>query len=193
VKRVLILAAPAVLLAGCASKGDVTLLPGEGGASAGAVAVLDPKTGAEKGALTEANTQTRLRGRVAVKSADPNHWSFLANLLPPQAAHFTLYFQTGGSTLTPESEDELKKVLDEIAKRPGADLLITGYTDTTGNADDNDNLSLRRAEDIQRLVIDRGVNPTISRAVGRGMRDLLVQTPPGVDEPRNRRVEITIR
>ena len=192
-RRLLLLLVPAVLLAACASKGVVTLLPGETGAKVGAVAVFDPKTNAEKGSLTTENTQTKLRGKVAAKPVDPNRYADLTQALPPPATHFVLYFQVGGSTLTPESEAELKKVFDEIAKRPGAEVLITGHTDTTGKAEDNDKLSLRRAEDIRQALIGQGMDPAIVRAVGRGMRELLIQTPANTDEPKNRRVEITVR
>jgi OmpA-OmpF porin, OOP family len=43
------------------------------------------------------------------------------------------------------------------------------------------------------LLIARGIAPDSIRAVGRGMRELRVPTAAGVAEPRNRRVEITVR
>ncbi|MBS0333151.1 MAG: OmpA family protein [Proteobacteria bacterium] len=184
----------ALSLAACAtSRGTVTLLPGEAGAPVGAVAVFDPKSGAEKGSLTAEYTQTGLGGRFAAKPADPKLYAELADTLPKPPTHFTLYFMEGLTTLTPESEAELKKVFDEVARRPGAEVQITGHTDTVGKAEDNDSLSLRRAEDIRQQLIKQGLNPSISRAVGRGARELLVQTPPGTEEPKNRRVEIIVR
>jgi outer membrane protein OmpA-like peptidoglycan-associated protein len=194
VKRILVLLIPAVLLCACATtRGAVTLLPGENGAPVGAVAIFDPKTGAEKGSLTAANTASALGGKVAATAVDPAKYAALTDTLPPPPTHFTLYFMEGLTTLTPASEAELKQVFDELAKRPGAEVLITGHTDTVGKAEDNDSLSQRRAEDIRQQLIKQGLNPAISRAVGRGMRELLVQTPPGTDEPKNRRVEITVR
>jgi len=193
--RVLLAALLLTLLAACASAptGSVTLLPGEPGANVGAVAVFDPKTGAETGSLTAENTQAALGGKFATKPADPKLYAALTDTLPPPPAHFTLYFLEGTTKLTPESEPELKQVFAEIAKRPGAEVQITGHTDTVGKEGDNDMLSLKRARDIREALIAQGLNPSISRAVGRGERELLVQTPPNTAEPRNRRVEITVR
>ncbi|THD59438.1 OmpA family protein [Phenylobacterium sp.] len=193
-RRWLLLALPP-LLAACASTpgGSVTLLPGEPGAKVGAVAVFDPKTGAEQGVLTAENTRTRLGAKFAAKPVDPKAYAALTDALPPPAAHFTLYFVEGATTLTPESQPELQKVFAEIARRPGAEVQITGHTDTVGKESDNDMLSLKRARDIREALIAQGLNPAISRAVGRGERELLVQTPDNTAEPRNRRVEIIVR
>ena len=182
------------LLAACATTGgSVTLLPGEGGAGAGAVAVFDPKTGAEQGSLTAANTQAALGGKFAAKAADPATYAALTQTLPPPVARFILYFVEGTTKLTPQSEPELKKVFAEIAKRSGAEVQITGHTDTVGAEYDNDTLSLKRAREIREALIAQGLNPTISRAVGRGEREPLIPTPDNTPEPRNRRVEVIVR
>jgi outer membrane protein OmpA-like peptidoglycan-associated protein len=173
--------------------GSVTLLPGEAGAPVGAVAVFDPKSGAEQGSLTAENTQTALGGKFVARPADPKLYAALTDALPPPIARYTLYFIEGTTKLTPESEPELKKVFAELARRPGAEVQITGHTDTVGSEGDNDMLSLRRARDVREALIAQGLSPTISRAVGRGERELLVPTPPNTSEPRNRRVEITVR
>ncbi|THD52238.1 OmpA family protein [Phenylobacterium sp.] len=193
--RALLALALLPLLAACASTppGSVTLLPGEAGMAVGAVAVFDPKSGAEQGSLTAANTQTALGPKFAAKPADPKLYAALTDGLPLPAAHFTLYFLEGTTKLTPDSEPELQKVFAEIAKRPGAEVQITGHTDTVGKDGDNDMLSLRRARDVREALIAQGLSPTISRAVGRGERELLVSTPPNTAEPRNRRVEIIVR
>ena len=191
---VVLAALPLLLLAACAtSGGSVTLLPGEAGAKVGAVAVFDPKSGAETGSLTAENTQTTLGGRFAARPADPKLYAALTDTLPPPPAKFVLYFLEGTTKLTPDSEPELKKVFAEIARRPGAEVQITGHTDTVGKEGDNDMLSLKRARDIREALVAQGLNPTISRAVGRGERELLIPTPDNTPEPRNRRVEIIVR
>jgi len=182
------------LLAACATTGgSVTLLPGEAGAGVGSVVVLDPKTGAEQGSLIAANTQAALGGKFAAKATDAATYAALTQGLPPPVAHFTLYFVEGTTKLTPQSEPELKKVFAEVAKRSGAEVQITGHTDTVGGEYDNDTLSLKRAREIREALIAQGLNPTISRAVGRGEREPLVPTPDNTPEPRNRRVEIIVR
>ncbi|MBS0360005.1 MAG: OmpA family protein [Proteobacteria bacterium] len=192
-RALLALLAATLLLAACVSRGSVTLLPGEAGAPAGSVVVLDPKTGAEKGSLTAENTRTRLGRAVAARTIKATRYAKLTSGLPAPAAHYTLYFLEGTTTLTPESQPVLKDVFAEIAKRPGAEVQITGHTDTVGKEEDNDMLSLRRAFEIREVLVAQGLNPNITRSVGRGSRELLVPTPPNTEEPRNRRVEITVR
>jgi outer membrane protein OmpA-like peptidoglycan-associated protein len=193
VNRLLRLIAALPLLCACATGGSVTLLPGEPGTNTGAVAVLDAKSGAERGLLSAANTQAGLGGRFASRTADPARYAALTAALPSPAAHFTLYFFEGSTRITPESEPELKKVFAELAKRPGAEVQITGHTDTVGSGSDNDALSLKRAREIREALAVQGLNLAITRAVGRGERELLVPTPDNTAEPRNRRVEIIVR
>jgi len=84
-------------------------------------------------------------------------------------------------------------VFAEIARRPGAEVQITGHTDTVGQTADNDRLSLERAREIRDALVGQGLNPAITRAVGRGERELLIPTPDNTPEPRNRRVEVIVR
>jgi outer membrane protein OmpA-like peptidoglycan-associated protein len=84
-------------------------------------------------------------------------------------------------------------VLLAIATRPVPELTVAGHTDSLGTDQYNDALSLRRAERVRGLLVARGISPASIVAVGRGKREPLVPTPDGVAEPRNRRVEITVR
>jgi outer membrane protein OmpA-like peptidoglycan-associated protein len=70
---------------------------------------------------------------------------------------------------------------------------VTGHTDREGSDDDNDRLSQRRAEDILAVLATEGIPAELMIAVGRGEREPLIQTADGVQEPRNRRVEVTVR
>lgn len=112
---------------------------------------------------------------------------------PPAPARFTVFFQTGGTQLTAESQAVMATVLREALARSGAELVITGHTDTVGAGPANDALSLRRAEDVRALFIGRGFAPTRIEAAGRGERELAVPTADNVAEPRNRRVDILVR
>ncbi len=81
----------------------------------------------------------------------------------------------------------------EIASRAAADTVVTGHTDTVGTLSYNDTLSLDRATKVRALLVARGLKPDSVNVAGRGERELLVQTPDETSEPRNRRVEITVR
>jgi len=185
----------AVLLSGCASRGTVTLLPGEAGAPVGAVAVFDAKTEAEKGVLDQENTRAALgASKVKAKPVKGDLYGLLASVMPPPAHHFTVYFLEGSTTLAPGSEPVLNQMFQELTLRSGAEVEIIGHTDTVGSDADNDALSLNRAKEISDALVTLGrLDLAITSFSGRGEREPLVATPDNTDEPRNRRVEIVVR
>ena len=116
-----------------------------------------------------------------------------AAAIPARPAAFLLYFVMGSDELTEESKGELARMLEELRRRPSPDILVIGHTDRVGSEEDNDRLSLARAERVRANFVAQGIAAERIRAAGRGEREPVVQTADGVDEPRNRRVEINVR
>jgi outer membrane protein OmpA-like peptidoglycan-associated protein len=112
---------------------------------------------------------------------------------PTRPAHFTLYFVEGSDELTEDSKLVLERMFADLDKRPVRDIVIVGHTDAVGSDQYNDALAKKRADAVGALLTARGVVQADIVAVGRGKRDLLVPTPDGIAEPRNRRVEIVVR
>ena len=193
----------AALLSGCASsppppapKGPgsyVVLLPSLDG-SVGEVVVEGPR-GAQ--VLTQAQTGTALDGGVApfAVSAEQLQRDFGAALAarPPLPEQFLLYFMSGGSELTPESKALLPRILDRARARLALDMSVIGHSDTQGKADANEALALRRAGAIAQQLRELGLQNAVISVESHGERNLLVATPDETAEPRNRRVEITLR
>ncbi len=113
--------------------------------------------------------------------------------LPGRPATFTLYFLEGRDELTPESRQEMEKVLAELKRRPAPDIVVIGHTDTVGTLAYNDKLSLARAERLREMMIELGIPAERIKATGRGKRELLIPTEDNISEARNRRVEISVR
>jgi outer membrane protein OmpA-like peptidoglycan-associated protein len=117
--------------------------------------------------------------------------------LPVPPVTDVLYFETDSVALTPSQTTELQGFLQTIRARKAVEIVVTGHTDTVGSDDHNDELSRQRAEAIRQALLPilqpYGVGPDQVIAVGRGKRDLLVPTPDQTPEPRNRRVEVTVR
>lgn len=185
-----------LMLAACA-RDTVTLLPGADGASSGTVAVLS-EDGAPVALINEPYQVGRVSGRqvsTRIASAEEVRKTYgsLIEALPPAPTVYILYFQEGTVLLTPESVPELDKLLAEVSKRPGAEVQVTGHTDTVGKVADNDLLSRDRAALVRTLLIEKGLAPGDVIAVGRGERALLIPTGDEAEEPRNRRVEVTVR
>jgi outer membrane protein OmpA-like peptidoglycan-associated protein len=115
------------------------------------------------------------------------------DMIPARPASFLLYFVTGTDELTEDSKAEMQRVLDELRRRPAPDIQVIGHTDRVGNHEANDALSLQRAETLRTAMLALGIPAARIRAAGRGEREPLVPTVDGVEEPRNRRVEINVR
>jgi outer membrane protein OmpA-like peptidoglycan-associated protein len=132
--------------------------------------------------------------RATVTADDVNRiFADASAALPARAASYILYFVLGTQELTDESRAKLGDVLNDVAGRVAAEVIVAGHTDRRGSDATNDALSLQRAERMANLVVRTGVNPEIVHAVGLGEREPMVPTPDGVEEPKNRRVEITVR
>jgi outer membrane protein OmpA-like peptidoglycan-associated protein len=106
---------------------------------------------------------------------------------------YTLYFISDSDQLTPPSLIEYQKVFQDIKNRPVYQVEVVGHTDTYASQTYNQRLSLERAEAIKQRLVHDGLNPNSISVAGRGELDLAVKTGPGVHEPLNRRVQITVR
>jgi outer membrane protein OmpA-like peptidoglycan-associated protein len=117
----------------------------------------------------------------------------LLSTLPPAPQQFVLYFRFESDDLTDESRALLPRVVEALRNRPFPDVAVIGHTDTTGAAAANVELGLRRANAIRAQLVQAGISPGVIEVTSHGESDLLVKTADQVLEPRNRRVEITVR
>lgn len=112
---------------------------------------------------------------------------------PLRPASFTVYFLEGKDELTPESLPVVDQIFAELARRPAPEVVVIGHTDALGSHASNDALSLQRAGRMRDELVKRGVPRERINVEGRGKRELLVPTADGIAEPRNRRVEVSVR
>ena len=112
---------------------------------------------------------------------------------PEPVRRFILYFQKGSKALTEESQALIPEVIATIRERRSVDTSVVGHTDTVGSNEANMRLSQERAAIIATMLTDAGIDPTMLETSSHGERNLLVSTDDEVSEPRNRRVEITVR
>jgi outer membrane protein OmpA-like peptidoglycan-associated protein len=104
-----------------------------------------------------------------------------------------LYFVLDTPNLVPASRAELPKLLELIRQRPAPEVVIVGHTDRSGDDQRyNYELGLRRANAVRREVEAIGVPPDLITVTSHGGNNPLVPTTRPY-EPRNRRVEVTVR
>jgi len=113
--------------------------------------------------------------------------------LPEKPVTFILYFKTNTTELTETSQKALSSVRAAIDSRTSQDISVIGHTDRTGLKDYNHTLSRNRALKVKKILVAKKVNPAIIEIGYHGEANPLIKTPDGVAEPRNRRVEVTVR
>lgn len=113
--------------------------------------------------------------------------------LPQRPLRFVFYFEQDSSALDGESAATMGDALRAIKERDAADISVVGHTDTVGDKAYNDRLSLERARAVAALLVAGGVDRSILEIASHGKDNPLVPTGDQVAEPRNRRVEVTVR
>lgn len=190
-------AALIVLASGCARATDLVVLLPDPETGAVGQATVRGEGGSVDLATAGEGTRVRATGTPSKPAAIPQREldrTFGAALASrPQAArHFVLQF-AAGDTLTPESQRLLPEIVAEVRSRQSPEVSVIGHTDRTGDAAANAALGLRRAETIRALLVRSGIAATVVDVSSHGESDPAVPTADGVDEPRNRRVEVTVR
>lgn len=113
--------------------------------------------------------------------------------LPPPPMQFILYFRSDTTQLTRASMAQVKEMIRAIRERGPVDVSVVGNTDTVGTKKYNYRLALERARTVAALLTAKGVDRSILEIASHGEDNLLVPTGDEVPEPRNRRVEVTVR
>lgn len=113
--------------------------------------------------------------------------------LPPAPRHFTLHFRFESDALTDESTALVPEILTTVRGLVVPEVVAVGHTDTMGDLRANVALGLKRANSVRDILVQAGLAPSTIEVTSHGEADLLVKTPDNTPEPRNRRVEITVR
>jgi outer membrane protein OmpA-like peptidoglycan-associated protein len=139
--------------------------------------------------INQPPTRVKMLSEEEVKS----QYASLLSALPPPPLHFILYFRFESDELTAESRALVPDILKAVKDRPVPEVVVTGHTDTTGTPASNFELGMKRATMVRTLLGEAGLDPASMEVTSHGEAALLVKTPDDTYEPRNRRVEITIR
>lgn len=182
-----------VLLAACASE-RVVLLPAADG-PLGAV-LINPGKGEQRLDQPYAASVRRLGdNRLTQMSAAEVQERYGPTLkAQPKRPHsYIVYFREGSDELTPESLATFDRVKAEIKQREAPEIAVIGHSDRVGSEPANDALSKLRAATVRDALVAAGLDSRLIEVAGRGEREPLVPTADEVAEPKNRRVEISVR
>ena len=113
--------------------------------------------------------------------------------VPPAPRHFTLQFKFESDTLTEAAAALIPEILAAVRAMPVPEVSVVGHTDTMGEPKANIALGLKRATSVRTILVQAGLAESTVVVTSHGEADLIVKTRNNTPEPRNRRVEITVR
>lgn len=125
-------------------------------------------------------------GRTAAPVAAPA-------VAPQPARTFLVFFDWNRADLTARARQIIAEAAQARTQQAVTRIEVNGYTDTSGSAQYNQGLSVRRANAVAAELVRLGVPRGEIVAQGFGETNLLVPTPDNTREPQNRRVEIILR
>lgn len=117
----------------------------------------------------------------------------LIDVLPHKPVSMLFYFEGGSSQLVPESKDQIGSLIELIKKEEPCIVDIIGHSDTAGAEQSNYELALSRAQSLKAFLEENQVEMKKVTVQSFGESDPLIPTGDDVAEPKNRRVEVTVR
>ena len=103
-----------------------------------------------------------------------------------------LYFKTSSSELTDESKNQLTNIALILKAFPNAAIKLGGYTDNTGSADNNLQLSGERAKVAQTALIAAGIEASRVEAEGYGQEHPIASNDSPEGRAQNRRIDLRV-
>lgn len=113
--------------------------------------------------------------------------------LLPIVQSYTILFDHDKSKVRADETETLNRIMQEINKYDPRQVTVTGYTDSSGPADYNQNLSRQREEAVSAALLSRGIENQALERDARGEYDQAVQTADDTKNQENRRVVVDFR
>lgn len=104
-----------------------------------------------------------------------------------------LFFGFNSSEILPESNAQLERLYRFLLKNGNLKIELVGHTDNIGSSDYNMDLSLRRAQAVRQVLIQKGISATRIMATGKGSTQPVASNDTDENRQKNRRVEMMIK
>jgi len=106
--------------------------------------------------------------------------------------HVALYinFDTGKSTIKPDSQKIINQIVEMMKNSPSLKLSIEGHTDNVGNPKSNKTLSEDRAKAVVAAIVKQGIDAKRLSSAGFGQDKPVADNKTEDGKAKNRRVEL---
>lgn len=112
--------------------------------------------------------------------------------VPKRFVFDNLNFESGTTTLTPESRPTVDSLTAILKAYPSVSVGLEGYTDSTGDAEANKKLSLDRAAAVKNLLVGGGVAESRIATAGYGPDKPVASNETEEGRAKNRRLELVV-
>jgi OOP family OmpA-OmpF porin len=114
----------------------------------------------------------------------------------PKYAAFSLSsaaaFKLSGSDLSPEGKAEIKDFAAKLEGHNVDKITVEGYTDSTGDAAFNQQLSEKRANAVKDEMVNNGIDAGLITVIGHGENDPIADNATREGRAQNRRVTVSV-
>lgn len=103
-----------------------------------------------------------------------------------------LYFNTGSSSLSDDSVNQIENVVAIMKAYPDVKVLFRGHTDNTGSVDGNNKLSASRASAVKAKLVEKGIDASRIGTKGMGSVEPIAENTTPEGRAKNRRIDVSI-
>jgi len=100
-----------------------------------------------------------------------------------------IVFEHGSATIAPSSLPRLEATQEIMTEYPSLHIEISGHTDSTGEEEHNQKLSLERADAVRRFLTEAGIESSRIETRGLGSRSPVADNSTATGRNKNRRIE----
>jgi OOP family OmpA-OmpF porin len=136
----------------------------------------------------------QLKADISVKpAAAPVDATVCQQLFSELLAKGTIRFESGRSTLDPDSAGLLDRLIETALRCPTTNIEVAGHTDTDGENASNQALSEKRAQAVVDYLVKAGLPAGRFTAIGYGSTQPVATNETDLGKAQNRRIEFLVR
>lgn len=151
---------------------------------------------APAGELSTLTLENGVRMDVSQNGLEGQLFDYIRSAEPADRAQWfnfdRLLFESGSARLRPSSETQLKNVSEILKSFPAVKVKIGGYTDNTGDAARNLQLSAERAQAVKQRLVSMGVAADRLEAEGYGQQHPVADNATAEGRAHNRRIALRV-
>lgn len=105
---------------------------------------------------------------------------------------FVIFFEKNSYDISEKEIEKLDQVVEILIKRPSTEIILNGYSDSSGSTSYNEMISEIRANAVKSYLVGKSIEPSRIKAFGYGEQKFIASNKSAEGRQLNRRVEIEL-